>query len=332
MSNQWNFATSWLPGVTPAPLSIRVITHNIRYAAQDLSKNERPWEDRAPLVIQQLQHEMQPTIAPTKTDSPLAQTLMPYSGAFICLQEVLHRQLVDVLAGLNNIDAIKGDTEMAAGPTWEHIGVGRDDGQRKGEYSPILYPVKLFKPLHNQTMWLSPTPDMPSKGWDADSIRIMTFGVFEHLSTKRLVLAANTHLDNTGKQSRLESVDLIIKTLKRVHNQWAGNQSVGVVLTGDFNSFPTQEAYIALKANGWFRDLHGEVDEKYRYGDENTFTAFSPDQFKESHGRMDFIWLGPTLDGKQPCQTDGYAVLPNVFDTGIYVSDHRAVVGDITLL
>lgn len=28
----------------------------------------------------------------------------------------------------------------------------------------------------------------------------------------------------------------------------------------------------------------------------------------------------------------GYAVLPNLFDDGVYLSDHRAVVGDVLLL
>jgi hypothetical protein len=28
---------------------------------------------------------------------------------------------------------------------------------------------------------------------------------------------------------------------------------------------------------------------------------------------------------------EGYAVLPNRFDDGIYISDHRAVVGDVVL-
>ncbi|KAK4186763.1 hypothetical protein QBC35DRAFT_453002 [Podospora australis] len=87
-----------------------------------------------------------------------------------------------------------------------------------------------------------------------------------------------------------------------------------------------------MKEDGWLKDLHDLVDDQDRYGDENTFTAFSPDQFKDEHGRIDFILSGPTTEGKQIRRTDGYAVLPNVFDSGVYLSDHRAVVGNVTLL
>ncbi len=34
---------------------------------------------------------------------------------------------------------------------------------------------------------------------------------------------------------------------------------------------------------------------------------------------------------KPPWHTKGYAVLPNIFDDGTYISDHRAVVGDLVL-
>lgn len=36
-------------------------------------------------------------------------------------------------------------------------------------------------------------------------------------------------------------------------------------------------------------------------------------------------------DEKTPWHISGYTVLPNLFDDGIYISDHRAVVGDVAL-
>jgi hypothetical protein len=53
-------------------------------------------------------------------------------------QEVLHNQLKDL--------------EVLLGPTWAHVGVGRDDGGIKGEYSPIFfdrYVRSLFDPRRN---------------------------------------------------------------------------------------------------------------------------------------------------------------------------------------
>lgn len=83
---------------------------------------------------------------------------------FICLQEVLHSQLVDILSDLNGVHNDQSEDPPRA-PFWAYIGVGRDDGQRGGEYSPIIYPVQTFELLHSETIWLSPTPDRPSKGW-----------------------------------------------------------------------------------------------------------------------------------------------------------------------
>ncbi len=238
-----------------------------------------------------------------------------------------------MLAGLNGIHDDQKGAEPADGPIWRHIGVGREDGQRNGEYSPIIYPLHLFRLLHNETVWLSPTPDKPSKGWDAGCIRLLTVGVFEHRKTGRRVVAANTHLDHVGTKSRLESVAIILKTLKRVRDEWAGNTALGVFLAGDFNSRKTQEAYKAMKESKWMRDLHDEIQEENRYGDGVTFTGFRPDQNKEWLGRIDYLWLGPVEKGlEEAWQFEGYAVLPNVFDSGVYLSDHRAVVGDVSLL
>ncbi|KAK1830630.1 putative endonuclease exonuclease phosphatase [Podospora conica] len=333
-----------VPASSPAPgpaLSLRVITHNIRYAATDLFEGERPWSERAPLVLSQLQHEVRHVVPAVPVTDNLANAVSPSptgGGALICLQEVLHTQLVDVMAGLNGVPNGGKKAEPAGGPVWKHIGVGRDDGKRKGEYSPIIYPVQHFELLHHETVWLSPTPDKPSKGWDAGSIRLLTVAVLEHRGTRRRVLAASTHLDNAGSESRRESVAIILRTLRRVHAKWeaaaGGNETLGIVLAGDFNSFTTQEAYVAMREDGYLRDLHDEVAPTARYGDIITFTGFGPDQDKDEQGRIDFVWLGPATNGdeKSIWKPEGYAVLPNLFEAGTYLSDHRAVVGDVMLL
>ncbi|KAK3323727.1 endonuclease/exonuclease/phosphatase family protein [Cercophora scortea] len=314
-----------------AALNLRLISFNIRYATTSLFDNERPWQERAPLVINQLQHEVWP-VASSVTDnstSTSTTTTKSYTSAFICLQEVLHAQLIDILAGLNNVPSNTSNVPTS-GPKWAHIGVGRDDGKTKGEYSPIIYPIGNFDLLHAETVWLSPTPDKPSKGWDAGSIRILTIGVFRHKATQQTIIATNTHLDNAGTKSRLESVGIILDRLQRAQKQWStgnGTSSVPMFLTGDFNSLTTQEAYQAMVASGYMRDLRDQVDAKSWYGNVNTFTGFV--NAKEDQKRIDYIWLGPKEEKRWTVA--GYAVLPNVFDGGVYLSDHRAVVGDVVL-
>ncbi|KAK7428170.1 hypothetical protein QQZ08_005236 [Neonectria magnoliae] len=191
------------------------------------------------------------------------------SASILCLQEILHGQLLDLLSALSSADRT-GVIKPLDGP--------RDDGETKGEYSPILYPAKLFNLLHYEIVWLSPTPDQPSKGWDADSILILIVAVLEHVQTTQNLVAGNTHLDNEGSQSRQESIKIILSTIKRVHAAWSKGSSLRVFLAEDFNSFTTQEAFITMKESGYMVDTRDEVQKQDRYGVIITFTGFEPDK------------------------------------------------------
>src|SRR3546814_15427461 len=59
---------------------------------------------------------------------------------------------------------------------YDRIGVGRKDGEKGGEYSAIFYKKDRFRLLDHDTFWLSETPEVPSKGWDAALNSICTWG------------------------------------------------------------------------------------------------------------------------------------------------------------
>jgi endonuclease/exonuclease/phosphatase family metal-dependent hydrolase len=102
---------------------------------------------------------------------------------------------------------------------------------------------------------------------------------------------------------------------------------VSVFLAGDFNSEPTQEAYMKLAgADSPVQDVMGIALEKM-YGHKNTFTGFGYEDKPEK--RIDFLFIGPRkADG---WKVKSYAVLESRFEDGVYNSDHRAVVGDFIL-
>ena len=90
-------------------------------------------------------------------------------------------------------------------------------------------------------------------------------------------------------------------------------------------------------------DVHEAVSPRERYGSEDTFTGFEPDTDKDKDeiGRIDFVWLGPKerVHGLNANSMEsggwdvqGYSVLPNVFDDGVFCSDHRCVVADAILI
>ena len=294
-------------------IPIRLLTHNIRYATKSPSEGEEPWSVRCPRAIAELRFNT-----------------AHCSASFICLQEVLHEQLLDLLRGLN-----EGRNE------WDYIGVGRDDGDKAGEYSPILYQPQTWAVQSYETIWLSETPDRPSKGWDAASIRILTVGQFQHRQSKKTVVAMNTHLDNQGHQSRLEGAKMILEHIAHFLSQTDSPTAPAIFLTGDFNSEPNQEAHQILNSDeSPMCDLQSLVPAPKRYGEQNTFTGFGHERSPPT--TLDFLFINhpkPSSSTKgsssqeQPSSwsIDGYSILANRFEDGVYSSDHRAVVGDVRI-
>ena len=73
-------------------------------------------------------------------------------------QEVLHNQLTDLLDRL---------------PDYGYVGVGREDGKTKGEYSPILYRKDRFSVVKSGNFWLAEDMNaVGKKGWDAACERV----------------------------------------------------------------------------------------------------------------------------------------------------------------
>ncbi|KAF2671078.1 hypothetical protein BT63DRAFT_423332 [Microthyrium microscopicum] len=291
-------------------LPLRILTHNIRYATTSPFKGEELWQPlRAPRLINELRFNLRP--------SP---------NGFICLQEVLHDQLMDILTGLNGNETDSalftpphhyqeplGSSQV---PEWAYIGVGRDDGKTAGEYAPILYRPSIWKLLEFKTIWLSETPDVPSKGWDAASFRILTIGVFEHIATGQQVTAMNTHYDDQGSIARYQSSLLILREVTRWKYQYPSSP---IFLAGDFNSERWDEPIEVIDRNRIVLKFAG-APWGQEYGDNNTFTGFGFDEPK----KIDWIFLS-----YQSWEVDTYAVLPNVFEDGVYLSDHRAIVTDV---
>ncbi|KAL4998592.1 Endonuclease/exonuclease/phosphatase [Aspergillus recurvatus] len=299
-------------------IPLRILTHNIRYATTSPFRGERPWGERAPRLLNELRYN-------TRSQD-----------AFICLQEVLDNQLIDILSGLNSSDhATSGTAAESSDHTWAYIGVGRDDGYKAGEYSPILYRPSVWELRHWETVWLSETPEVPSKSWDAASIRIVTIGVFTHHISRHTVLAMSTHLDDQGSRSRFEAAHIILRKIDEYRNGRFGNIISGVFLAGDLNSEDTQEAYTVLTASASpLVDSATMVDTVDYYGNQTTWTGFGYEG--QDPKRIDYVLLGPAVHGEGrnrdlPLDIEGYAVLPNQFDDGVFNSDHRAVVVDANL-
>lgn len=171
---------------------LTVISYNIRYLNQN--DGEDIWSNRKSSVIETLQQ-----------------------ADVVGLQEVVQQQL----------DEIRQGTEDFA---W--YGVGRDDGDQKGEAVPIGWRKAAFEALEKGTFWLSPSPEaVGSQGWDAALPRIASWVRLKHKASGAAMLVLNTHFDHRGPQARTESAKLLAN--------WLAQQQVNdepVVILGDLNA------------------------------------------------------------------------------------------------
>ena len=220
---------------------LTVISYNIRY--DNPNDGENQWEYRKERVANYIK-EIRPDI--------------------IGMQEVLDPQLVFLDVSL---------TEFS------FVGVGREDGKTKGEYSPILYNSNSLSLLQTDTFWLSETPTVISVGWDAALERICTYAQFEHKKTGQKFWVFNTHFDHIGELARIQSAKLINQKVKMLNM----NNSP-VVITGDFNLTP-DTAPIKIFQNAYKDVMQKTPANANNYG---TFTGF--DKLSNGEDRIDYIF------------------------------------------
>ena len=188
-------------------------------------------------------------------------------------QEVLHSQFEDLKRML---------------PEFEGVGVARDDGKTKGEYSSVFYRKDVFDALDSGTFWLSEYPDSVGlKGWDAACVRVATWAKLQHKETGKVVMAVNTHFDHVGVEARKQSALLIIRKIKEI----VGDRAA--VLTGDFNVTDQSDAYQTITTNEFvLKDAH-KIAEKVS-GVNYTFHNFTR-QPLEKRSKIDFIFVTPHI-------------------------------------
>ena len=139
----------------PASEPINVMSFNIRYDnPEDSLDNWKFRKDRA------------------------AKAIRFYNVDILGTQEVLHNQLEDFKQRL---------------PEYDVIGVGREDGKEKGEYSALWYKKDRFTLIDSGYFWLSETPEVAgSKGWDGACERIASWAKLKDKVTGKEVFALNT--------------------------------------------------------------------------------------------------------------------------------------------
>lgn len=241
-------------GVAAESLDLRLMTYNIRFASENPTGGEQPWNVRRPLMAGQLGYE-----------------LAGRPDSLLCFQEALFSQVEDLKTDL--------------GAEWEYVGIGRDDGLEAGEFSPIFYQPSQWELQEQQTFWLSETPEVVgSVGWDAALPRIVTVAKFQHQDTGSPFVYMCTHFDHRGQIAREQSAELLVQ----IADEWsAGNSSAPVFLGGDLNIEPDNAAYQTLAEK--MNDVKDVVPVEKHYGHDMTYTGFDVDTGNDS--QIDHIFV-----------------------------------------
>ena len=198
---------------------------------------------------------------------------------------------------------------------YSYVGVGRDDGDKKGEFTPIFYKKALFQTLKTGVFWLSDTPDViGSVGWDAALPRIATWVLLENRKNQKQYFILNTHFDHRGQQARVESAKLILKKIEAL----GGVQPI--VIMGDFNVTTDNEAYKTLAYSDSFSDAKS-ISITPPKGRNGTFNAF---KMKHQVYQIDYIFVNKKV------KVNSYEVASPTYD-GRQVSDHYPVMVELEI-
>lgn len=219
-----------------------------------------------------------------------------YDADILCVQEALPDQFDDLLA---NSD-------------FDVVGVGRDDGKRKGEFSAVYFNKNRFTKKDGGTFWLSLTPNIPSKGWDAALNRVCSWVRLYDKTNKKEFLVFNTHYDHVGVQARIESAKLLKQKIQEIAPK------LPVVFTGDLNVTPETEAIATIKS---FLTDAKEISVEPHYGPNGTFNSFNFNS--DLKNRIDYIFVNKGFKVLK------HATLSDSKDQRYY-SDHLPVYARLT--
>jgi len=252
---------------------LNVVTYNIRN--NNPGDGEHAWPNRSADVINLLKF---------------------HKADVFCLQEAVHEQVQEINNAFDN---------------FSYVGVGRDDGIQKGEYSPVFYNTRRFKDLDQGHFWLSESPDIPALGWDAACIRICSWIVLKEISSGTQFMVFNTHFDHVGVLARKNAADLILKKIELL------SKDKPVILCGDFNLPPESEPLQKLASA--LNDSYTST-ELPPHGARGTWSGFTN---KEKPGaRIDYIFVSEDI------RVLRYAALTDSRD-GNYFSDHLPVLIEV---
>lgn len=249
---------------TPLGKSLSVITYNVRCDAEEDGKHN--WEYRKRYVAQVIREER---------------------ASIVCLQELAPHTLKYLLHELEDYDCRSVDAKNGRSLHRELTGYGL----------AILFDRKRYIVRNEGHLWLSDTPNKPSRTWGNKEYRIAMFVELYDTYEDKCYHVFNTHFDHT-------SVEAIGKSSRLLAERVGGMDNV--FIAGDFNA-EIDTLYALNEA------LHNNVSD-----DTPTFVGFRSQKSK----------VIDTIYTRDPCERK---VIIKKYN-GYNPSDHHAVRVEVNCL
>jgi len=255
--------------------NLKIMTYNIRLDVA--SDGENAWPNRKDYFNSQITF---------------------YSPDIFGVQEATPNQVLEIASAQTN---------------YNRFGIGREENGT-GEACTIYYKKDRFKVEQSNTFWLSETPNVVSRGWDAACNRVCTYGLFKDLKTKKTFWVFNLHLDHMGEVARVKGVQLALSKIKDLNTK-----NYPVFLMGDFNSEPNTKQIAEIKK---VMDDTKDVSKEKPFGPSGTFNDFKHNEAVTL--LLDYIFISKNSG----LTVQKHAVLSDSKDLK-YPSDHLPVLIEI---
>lgn len=253
-------------------ITFRASSYNIRYNAAADKTTGNDWDVRK---------------------ESLAKLILKHKFDIIGTQEGMTKQMIELKKMLPGFDYVS------------YPYGGKNDHHHAG----IVYKHSLFELMDAGVFWLSETPDVPSKGWDATDRRVCQWARFKDKKTGREFFYFNAHFYWQLKIARQESGPLIEQKIRQI----AGN--LPVICVGDFNSTSETSQIKAMKSS--LSDAY-DVSKNGRKGVENTDLGGGVFQGVPK-ARIDYIFVSKDI------QVQDYEVYSDKYADDRYPSDHLPI-------
>ncbi len=251
---------------------IRIMSANVRCLnPQDLGK--KSWFYRADLILKNIEAE-----APTVIGF---QEVTKWQYAYLC----------DTLSGYDSVITYRDDTLYSEG-------------------CPVFYNTSLYNLKDKGSFWLSETPEVMSKGWDAACYRICSYVILEEKENGKQFVVFNTHLDHVSDTARINGIRVVLDKIA----QFGGLPSV---IIGDLNAAEDSETYRSVTQNF--------LDAKYQLENPQISATYQNWGTELDRPCIDYCMISKT-----GFTVNSYKVVQTTYD-GVYPSDHFPLSVSLTL-